>query len=58
MARNKDMSKFSCAPHETGIVFEYEEPGIKRLKKRPWPLCYRRFSFGLNHRGGQAPALR
>ena len=52
------MSNFRCEPHQTGIVFEYEEPGIKRLKKRLWPLCYGRFSFGLNNRGGQAPALR
>ena len=51
------MNNFRCEPHETGIVFEYG-PGIKHLKKRAWPLCYRRFSVGLNHRGGQAPALR
>ena len=52
------MNNIRCEPHDTGIVFEYEEPGIKPLKKRPWPLCYRRFSFGSNDRGGQAPALR
>ena len=52
------MNKIHCEPHQTGISFEYEGPCIKRLKKRPWPLCYRRFSFGSNHRGGQAPALR
>ena len=52
------MNNFRCEPHQTGIVFEYEGPCIDRLKKRPWPLCYGRFSFGLNNRGGQAPALR
>ena len=52
------MNNIRCEPDQTGIVFEYEEPGIKRLKKRLWPLCYKRFSFGSNVRGGQAPALR